>query len=513
MIIAGSLLALLLMGLALDGFVNPIEKETDEDETDEAAGEAASDLSDDVDGLADLLDAHADTVEMEAEPQDALQSDAPGAAEVELTPDESEAFEVQEARADSAWAEAAQPDAARHYIEVDAMIETDSGETVSYVDSFDTETDALVLEFDGDAADAPDIDTVHDPKRNATLVLANGLPVSMVAGTEGLSPDHIRIVMQDAAPQTLPASDAQPEPATPPRDPGSDGPLTQMQNPDPAQAADQTDADLDAVLDQVASEMSGPGGIEEMLTARATIDDIFDTGGDDAITGTLNDDHLTGTASTDALFGDEGDDTLTAGQGNDELHGDTGDDNLQGGGGIDFLTGGDGHDTLDGGGDRDLLFGGDGDDVLHGGGANDFLQGGTGADTLNGGSGDDLLDGTFGDGSTDQDRGDVLLGGSGDDQIILGQGDTAIGGTGADTFTGGSYIESAEVAGHVNDFNPAEDRIEVIFDPELNPDPTIEVQDFADGRGANILLNGEIILSVAGAQGLDPNMIELQAVA
>jgi hypothetical protein len=509
MIIAGSLLALLLMGLALDGFVNPIDTESDDPLPDEGTGDAASDLSEDVDGLADLLDAHADAVETEAEAQAALTFEAPDTARIDVASDEGDTSDVQEARADSAWTEAAQEGEAQRFIEIDTTVETDSGETLSYVDGFDTETDTLVLEFDGAASEMPDIDVAPDPERDATLVLANGVPVSLVTGAQDLTPDHIRIVMDASA--AAPSDGAHTADAA--RDPGSDGPQTQMQNPDPAPSAEPPDDGIDAVLDQLAAEMRGIGGIDEMLTARTAIGDLLAEGGDDAITGSVNDDHLTGTGSTDALFGNEGDDTLAAGQGNDELHGDTGDDALQGGSGIDFLSGGDGQDTLDGGGDRDLLFGGAGDDVLHGGGASDFLQGGTGADTLNGGSGNDLLDGTYGDGTTDHDSGDVLLGGSGDDQIILGQGDTAIGGTGADTFTGGSYVQSAEVAGHVNDFNPAEDRIEVIFDPAVDPDPTIEVQDFADGSGANIMLNGEIILSVVGAQGLDPNMIELQAVA
>lgn len=270
---------------------------------------------------------------------------------------------------------------------------------------------------------------------------------------------------------------------------------------------------INAILDQVTDGMTGIGGIDEMLDARSEMDDAFGTGGEDALTGTFNDDMVTGGSGQDALFGDEGNDTLQAGAGNDELHGDFGNDQLDGGTGFDFLDGGEGDDTLDGGGDRDLLFGGEGDDVLYGGAADDFLSGGMGADMLNGGSGNDVLDGTFGNDGSDKDDGDVLWGGTGDDTLILGQGDTAHGGAGADTFVSGSYVENAEVAGRVEDFDPGEDRIEVIFDPSENPDPMLEVQDFADGTGADIILNGEVILSVAGAQGLDPNMIELQAIA
>lgn len=96
---------------------------------------------------------------------------------------------------------------------------------------------------------------------------------------------------------------------------------------------------------------------------------------------------------------------------------------------------------------------------------------------------------------------------------MIGHGDIATGGAGADVFTSGAYVETAEIAGTVNDFDPFQDRIEVIFDPDLTPNPMLEVQDFDDGSGADIILDGEVILSVIGAQGLDPNMIDLRAVA
>ena len=70
----------------------------------------------------------------------------------------------------------------------------------------------------------------------------------------------------------------------------------------------------------------------------------------------------------------------------------------------------------------------------------------------------------------------------------------------------------AAVAGHVTDFDPTQDVIEVMLDPDATPDPVMTVADFADGDGADILFNGEVILTVAGAQGLYPAAIILRAI-
>ena len=639
MIVAGSVLALLLMGLAVDGFVNSADEEPDDTAPDEGA--EADDLDDAGNGLMDLLDAgeeaEDDALTETSQAQTTSEAlslvDAWAAAEAEE--DDAEGSE-DEALADSAWTQTEAADPAVDFVDIDAVAETENGEDVAYVEAFDLTTDTLVLEFDGSDDDAPEIDVTYDADEDASIVMANGIPVTMVDGADGMTPDHVRIVMGGdesvLQPQVVPTADvseeeeaatetAEPLTISPPAelDPDlsdvvgpntlptaevsmkediaasddtmgtpltlptadddttqTDDPLTQtvegpsvsqtaiIQTPDvpledteepvskvtdpidetltpepqtqimPPDTAslldpldpvlDETDdvietaedllpddAAINAMLNQVTENLTGSGGINEMLDARTDVDDAFGTGGNDALTGSFNNEMLTGSDGQDALFGDEGNDTLIAGAGNDELHGGTGNDDLQGEAGVDFLDGGEGNDTLDGGGDRDLLFGGEGDDVLYGGAADDFLQGGLGADMLSGGSGDDTLDGVYGDGTTDRDDADTLWGGSGDDHIILGNGDMAHGGAGADTFTSGSWVETAEVAGHVADFDPTEDRIEVIFDPYESPDPTLEVQDFADGSGADIILNGEVILSVAGAQGLDPNMIDLQA--
>lgn len=576
MIVAGSVLALLLMGLAVDGFVNPADEEPEESDIDSGADDEFSDQSGNGNGLTNLLmagsendseDDDEDTGDARYTPLDEIEPDAedtPSSLDDEAD-EEDENLAAAESSADSVWLQTEAEGSAADFLEIDATAEMESGEDVAYVEAFDPATDTLVLEFDGTAADAPEIDVEYDPDDDSTLILANGLPVTMVEGGEDITVDHIRVVMggdeSGLEPQVLPADKGADEtsgPLTqnlpekddlandgphtlPPSEAKDDidttGPQTQLlpdvtddlvedvTDPledvtDPLEDLVETAEDLlpddttiNAILDQVTGDMTGAGGVDEMLSARVDMDDAFGRGGEDAQTGTFNDDLVTGGDGQDALFGDEGNDTLMAGAGNDELYGDSGDDELHGEAGVDFLDGGEGDDILDGGAGRDLLFGGEGDDVLYGGAANDFLQGGQGADTLDGGSGDDTLDGLYGDGGTDTDDGDVLWGGDGDDRIILGHGDMAHGGEGADTFVSGSYIENAEFAGHVADFNPSEDRIEVIFDPQENPDPMLEVLDFADGSGADIILNGEVILSVAGAQGLDPNMIQLQAMA
>lgn len=256
---------------------------------------------------------------------------------------------------------------------------------------------------------------------------------------------------------------------------------------------------------------------DDQLKGREAMIGLLGPEGQDAITGGIGDDEIHGSGDIDALFGNGGNDYLTGGDGPDELYGDAGNDTLSGGDASDFLVGGDGDDDLSGGTLSDMLFGGDGDDHLSGDDGDDILQGGFGVDTLDGGGGNDTLDGTFaaGDapfGPLDEDTGDLLLGGDGDDAVMVGALDQATGGAGADTFTSGSYIEHAELAGHVTDFDPSMDVIEVVYDPDQTPDPQISVEDFEDGTGAYILLDGEIILNVSGGQDIDPDLIQLREV-
>ncbi|WP_224816317.1 calcium-binding protein [Hasllibacter sp. MH4015] len=575
MFIAGSVLAMLLVGLAVDGLVSGPDEEgeevdplaLEEEETDQSGVQSTA--------LSDLLFSGDDAPE-EGEEDNQAGPDALNYTPLDQMPEEEATPEglVQfEAELDENWIAASEDGVApADLLDVERVTTLQDGSDVPLVDSFEPGTDHIVLDFDGAEDDAPTIEIEVNEADGSATILANGVPVSVVADGEGLTPEHIRVVMSemgDGDPAVLPdeadtTSDAESRgdavggPATLPGvgdldlpEIGPDAPLpgdtTDALLPNVIEEADTivgdvidtvetvlppiidpivdvvetigdgipAAEDVNAILDGVTGDLSDLGGASDVLDARADMDDAFGTGGTDALTGTFNDDEITGTDGQDALFGDEGDDTLSGGAGNDELHGDFGDDVLEGGAGVDFLSGGEGNDALDGGGDRDLLFGEDGDDLLYGGAADDFLQGGSGADTLNGGSGNDVLDGTFSHNGHDQDAGDALWGGDGDDTIIVGQDDTAIGGAGADVFTSGDYIDAANgaIAGHVADFDPSQDRIEVIFDPGINPDPVVEVQDFDDGSGADILLNGEVILSVSGAQGLDPGLIDLRSVA
>lgn len=264
-------------------------------------------------------------------------------------------------------------------------------------------------------------------------------------------------------------------------------------------------------------DLSPVGSIQDMLGSRSDMASILGANNDDAYTGGPNDDAIGGTDGGDAIFGNEGNDTLDGGAGADELYGDLGDDSLLGGAGQDFLVGEDGDDTLMGGDEDDRIFGGDGNDQLAGDAGDDFLQGGFGADTLSGGACNDTLDGTYGerigDGPlVDTDQADQLFGGDGDDAILIGKGDIATGGEGRDSFiTGSDALTEADV-GHVSDFDPTQDVIEIMFDPDKTPNPLITVMDAADGSGANVYFNGGLILTLGGAQGLEASMIQLRPI-
>lgn len=410
---------------------------------------------------------------------------------------------------------------AQNLQDVTETITLSDGSEVPFVTDFESETDILIMEFDGAEDDAPEITVTSDAESADAIVQSNGQTVTVVQDVPDFTEKNISLVMSgidDGLPGTefdefetyVDSLDSEQPDGFGEVGSGADG-------ADPASEIMETAADgmpdtdvLADVFGTLGENLSDLGSSSDMLDARADLDPAFGTGGADAMTGSFNSDVLTGDDGQDALFGDDGNDTLSGGAGNDEIHGDFGDDNLDGGDGIDFVDGGEGNDTLNGGNDNDILFGNEGDDLVEGGEGHDILLGGAGADVLDGGPGNDVLNGTFGDHfGNDQDAGDTLLGGGGDDSILLGNGDVATGGTGEDLFTGGDHIDDA--AGHITDFNPGEDRIEVIYDPASTPNPMIEVRDFENGTGADIILDGQVILSVSGAQGLDPNLIELRA--
>jgi Ca2+-binding RTX toxin-like protein len=348
------------------------------------------------------------------------------------------------------------------------------GPDIPLVSDFDCATDRLILDFDGSPNEAPDITVDLDASPGDAVVAANGVAVALVEGAGTLTAGHVDVVM------------------TGPDDPG-------------ASAAGGTPQGI----------LSDGGTSGDLTAARTAMQAHFAGHGQDAMTGGSGDDTLPGTGAQDALFGNEGDDMLQGREDSDELYGDAGADRLDGGAADDFLSGGEGGDDLDGGVGDDFAFGGDGADRVDGGPGDDSLQGGFGADTILGGDGDDAIDGSFSRGAvfgpTDQDSGDLIDGGAGNDNIFVGADDMVTGGAGADIFTGGDYIGEDASAGLVTDFDRNADRIEVVYDPAILPDPEVDVVDFEDGTGASITVNGQTVLHVAGAQGLDPAMVGLRA--
>lgn len=199
--------------------------------------------------------------------------------------------------------------------------------------------------------------------------------------------------------------------------------------------------------------------------------------GDDLIQTGAGRDYQHGGDGNDILIGGNGNDTLHGGRGDDTIFGGEGDDALYGHIGDDIMDGGAGNDDLIGGEGDDQLFGGAGDDGLLGGLGDDMLLGGAGVDTMFGGAGDDILIDR-----DDLDR-DFLNGGAGNDYLSGGQGDMLNGGTGTDTFNLRPGIYA-----YVEDFDPAEDRIEIEHTGE-RPVLTTETSD----EGTLLLANGEVI--------------------
>ncbi|OYU16895.1 MAG: type I secretion protein, partial [Rhodobacteraceae bacterium PARR1] len=138
--------------------------------------------------------------------------------------------------------------------------------------------------------------------------------------------------------------------------------------------------------------------------------------------------------------------------------------------------------------------GGAGGGGLAGGDGADSLIGGDGVDELDGGAGNDSL---FGQG----DEADFLSGGDGDDLLHLIGTDVATGGAGADRF-------DIQGGGTIADYDPAEDRLVVVYDPTLHPDPQVTVSD--DGADALVYLDGQELARISGAAGLQAGMVGLR---
>lgn len=232
--------------------------------------------------------------------------------------------------------------------------------------------------------------------------------------------------------------------------------------------------------------------------------------GDDTLSGGAGDDTLSGGAGDDVLLAGGGTNHLMGGAGDDLLHGGPGNDTLDGGPGQDTLIAGGGDTLLRGGAGDDVLIGGAGVDTLMGGHGDDLLRAGTGGQTLFGGAGNDTLIGAVLDGDG-QDKGgaNFLNGGAGDDLLVLGMGDIAHGGSGADTFMLGSWLDNEGMA-LIQDFDAAQDRLVLAYDPAAYPAPEITVTPVPDDpRAVIVRLDGVALAKVHGGAGLTAQDIEL----
>jgi Ca2+-binding RTX toxin-like protein len=269
-----------------------------------------------------------------------------------------------------------------------------------------------------------------------------------------------------------------------------------------------------------------------------------DAGADDAdvLRGGAGADDMEGDGGEDLLAGFGGDDTLSGAGGADLLVGDAGDDLLLGGDGADLLLGGSGEDLLRGGEGTDLMIGGPGEDRLQGEAGDDILIDVTGSAEMEGGAGNDTLIGLafrgdqaqleavtqvetdaflseveaeFGPQNgafnrmllrnilprADEPSFDTMSGGAGDDRLIGDAGDFMTGGAGADVFSAvipATPIDPGDPAFgqvvRVNDFNPAEDQLEVQVESQGDVDVAVQARD----AGVMVTVDGTDVIFLAG---------------
>lgn len=271
---------------------------------------------------------------------------------------------------------------------------------------------------------------------------------------------------------------------------GSDGP------PDPGTPGHATG---DAIF------WGGDGG--DLLEGGDCDDQLGGYGGADTIDGGAGGDDLHGMEGADLLAGGAGDDGLHGGPGDDGLSGDAGNDTLAGEGGDDSLAGGAGGDSLLGGQGDDRLDGGAGADSLLAGDGDDTLAGGPGADVLVGGPGDDALADRD---DTGQAVRDFLDGGAGSDTLDAGEGDWLTGGPDRDDFILGQWLDEPHEAATIGDYEPGTDRIVVVYDAGLHPNPTLTVRPSGGNEGdVDILLGQTLVARVLNAPSLSADDLDL----
>jgi Ca2+-binding RTX toxin-like protein len=249
---------------------------------------------------------------------------------------------------------------------------------------------------------------------------------------------------------------------------------------------------------QTARESSGPDDLydPEAYTREQRLDDTANL--------------VAGGEAAGAYFLEAGDDTLDAGPAGDFASGGAGADLMRLHAGADIGFGGDGNDTIDGGDGNDLVWGDEGADLLFGRAGNDTLWGGAGDDTLLGGEGSDALFGGDGNdylsgqvfGRADQPLwADTLSGGAGNDTILMARADIATGGEGADLFVLEERSGANAASRRIDDFDPALDRIEVLYLPETGVSaPVVSVQPVGADT-YQVLLDGVIVALVTSTGG------------
>ncbi|GGO34927.1 hypothetical protein GCM10010991_26440 [Gemmobacter aquaticus] len=263
----------------------------------------------------------------------------------------------------------------------------------------------------------------------------------------------------------------------------------------------------DAVGTEENDKLAGDA-LDNQIDGRGGLDQILGREGNDSLAGGRGGDHLWGGSGRDDLAGGTGDDNLRGEGGADRIAGNAGDDQLSGENGRDTLSGGAGNDSLLGGSGDDKLTGQQGDDWLNGGFGNDRLVGGEGSDTLDGDFGDDHLN-SHHDGQSD-DKADFLNGGAGNDVIEPGSGDYANGGEGRDLFRLGGWIAAGEAA-LVTDFDPDQDQIEVVYDPDAHPDAELTIEHDPRTGAAHLKLDGRPLAVVQNGAALTAEAIRLTA--
>jgi Ca2+-binding RTX toxin-like protein len=179
---------------------------------------------------------------------------------------------------------------------------------------------------------------------------------------------------------------------------------------------------------------------------------LFGTGGVDAINSAGGADVVVAAAGNDTGYGGDGNDYLYLGDGDDIGFGEAG---------IDVFVMGLGNDTASGGTDQDYIYGGDGNDAMYGDDGVDVLIGEAGNDSGYGGAGGDYFylgpddDFAFGGEGNDisvlEAGNDTGIGGAGQDYFYMGDGndlmnggsgvDVLLGEAGNDTFSGGLGVD------------------------------------------------------------------------